>query len=153
MPRPLTREEAAELLASDTVARLATIDEDGYPHVTPLWFLWADGAFHLTSDSGRPHLARLRANPRAGLVIDTEAGQRPDGQRPNKQVRAVGDAVLTPDTGSAWTSRIWDKYINGPAARQAAISANASACSSRSRQPASPPSQAPDNLARQGSTT
>ena len=119
MTRPLNDEETADLLASDTVARLAPIDASGYPHVTPLWFPWADGAFHLASDAGRPHLARLRANPRAGLVIDTEAAQRPDGQRPNKQVRAVGDATLTPDTGTAWTSRIWDKYVNGPAARNA----------------------------------
>ena len=120
MPRPLSHQETAELLSSDAVARLATIDADGYPHVTPLWFLWADGAFHLASDSGRPHLARLQANPRAGLVIDAEAPQRPDGQRPNKQVRAVGNATLTPDTAAIWTRRIWDKYINGTTARQAA---------------------------------
>ena len=119
MTRPLNDEEIAGLLASDTVARLATIDASGYPHVTPLWFLWADGAFHLASDAGRPHLARLRANPRAGLVIDVEAAQRPDGQRPNKQVRAVGNATVTPDTGAAWTRRIWDKYISGPEARRA----------------------------------
>lgn len=122
MPRPLVREETAELLASDIVARLATIDGDGYPHVTPLWFLWADGAFHMTSDAGKLHVARLRANPRAGLVIDTEAGQRPDGERPNRQIRAVGDAILSPDTGAVWTRRVWDKYINGPAGGQAADS-------------------------------
>jgi hypothetical protein len=117
MTRPLTEDEAATLLASDTVARLATIDASGYPHVTPLWFLWADGAFHLASDAGRPHLSRLRANPRAGLVIDVEAAQRPDGQRPNSQVRAIGDAMLAPDTGAVWTRRIWNKYVTGSAAR------------------------------------
>jgi hypothetical protein len=73
----------------------------------------------LASDAGRRHLARLGANPRAGLVIDVEAGQCPDGQRPNKQIRAVGNAILNPDTGAAWTRRIWDKYINGPTARNA----------------------------------
>jgi hypothetical protein len=120
MPRRLNDEETADLLARDTVARLATIDASGYPHVTPLWFIWADGAFYLTSDSGRPHLARLRDNPRTGLVIDVEVEERPDGQRPNKQIRAVGDAMLSPGTGAAWTRRIWDKYIDGPAARNAA---------------------------------
>lgn len=120
MTRPLSDEETADLLASDTVARLATIDASGYPHVTPLWFLWEDGAFHLASDAGRPHLARLQANPRAGLVIDVEAGQRPDGQRPNKQIRAMGNAILSPDTTAAWTRRIWNKYIDGPPAKNAA---------------------------------
>jgi nitroimidazol reductase NimA-like FMN-containing flavoprotein (pyridoxamine 5'-phosphate oxidase superfamily) len=38
--RPLREEEIAGLLARDVVARVATIDADGYPHVTPLWFLW-----------------------------------------------------------------------------------------------------------------
>jgi nitroimidazol reductase NimA-like FMN-containing flavoprotein (pyridoxamine 5'-phosphate oxidase superfamily) len=45
MVRPLSGEEIAGLLARDVVARVATIDESGYPHVTPLWFLWADGPF------------------------------------------------------------------------------------------------------------
>jgi PPOX class probable F420-dependent enzyme len=120
MPRPLNNEETADLLTSDTVARLATIDADGYPHVTPLWFLWADGAFHFTSDSGRPHLRRMRVNPRVGLVIDVEAEQRPDGQRPNKQLRATGDATLSPDTEAVWTRRIWARYITGSAAMRAA---------------------------------
>jgi PPOX class probable F420-dependent enzyme len=114
--RPLSEDEVADLLASDTVARVATIDADGYPHVTPLWFVWAGGAFHFASDAGRPHVGRLRANPRAGLVIDVEGKQRADGERPNIQVRAVGDAVLSPDADGAWSVRIWSKYIRGPSA-------------------------------------
>lgn len=113
MPRPLTDDETATLLASDTVARLATIDSSGYPHVTPLWFLWADNVFYLASDAGRPHLARLDAQPRTGLVIDTEAGERADGQRPNQQVRVTGDASLSPDPDGQWTKRIWSKYLPG----------------------------------------
>ena len=113
MVRPLSEEEVVVLLARDVVARVATVDAEGYPHVTPLWFLWADGAFHLASDAGRPHLGRLRANPRAGLVVDVEGEQRADGERPNLQVRAVGDAVLSPDAGGAWSMRIWDKYGSG----------------------------------------
>lgn len=114
MPRRLTPAEVNELLTSDHVARLATIDEDGYPHVTPLWFVFEDGSFHLTSDSDRPHVARIRANPKVGLVIDTEAAMRPDGERPNRQVRITGEAVLTPDDNGAWTARIWAKYQSGP---------------------------------------
>jgi nitroimidazol reductase NimA-like FMN-containing flavoprotein (pyridoxamine 5'-phosphate oxidase superfamily) len=120
MVRPLSEQEITGLLARDVVARVATIDPSGYPHVTPLWFLWVDQAFHFTSDAGRTHLARLRANPRAGLVIDVEGEQRADGERPNSQVRAVGDARLSSDADGAWTRRIWDKYISGSAADPAA---------------------------------
>jgi hypothetical protein len=62
----------------------------------------------------------MRVNPRVGLVIDVEAEQRPDGQRPNKQLRATGDATLSPDTEAVWTRRIWARYITGSAAMRAA---------------------------------
>ncbi len=114
MPRKLASAELYELLAGDHVARLATIDEAGYPHVTPLWFLHDDDVFHLASDTDRPHVARIRANPRVGLVIDTEAPERPDGQRPNRQVRIIGDAALFPDEGGMWSGRIWAKYTKEP---------------------------------------
>lgn len=113
--RALRPAEIAGLLASDTVAHLATIDAAGYPHVTPIWFLWEYHAFRLTSWAGRPHLRRIRANPRVGLVIDREAGVRADGQRPNRQVRVIGDAELAIDPDGVWTQRIWEKYGSGVA--------------------------------------
>ena len=113
MPRPLSQAEIDELLHGDHVARLATIDTAGYPHVTPLWILWARDAFHLASDTGRPHLARIRANPRVGLVIDTEDPERPDGERPNRQLRTVGIAELHHDADGEWSRRIWAKYRSG----------------------------------------
>lgn len=48
-PRPLDPAEIEALLALDVPARLATLDRDGFPHVTPLRFLWSDGAFYMTS--------------------------------------------------------------------------------------------------------
>jgi PPOX class probable F420-dependent enzyme len=112
-PRQLERGEIDELLALDVPARLATLDRDGFPHVTPLWFIWADGAFYMTSIADRPHLRRLRRDPRAGLCIDVEAPERADGQRPNRQVRATGEIELFPDAGAQWTTRITEKYVRG----------------------------------------
>ncbi|WP_433200496.1 pyridoxamine 5'-phosphate oxidase family protein [Nocardia sp. CA-107356] len=113
--RTLRPAEIAGLLASDIVAHLATIDAAGYPHVTPIWFLWDQHAFRLTSWAGRPHLRRIRANPRVGLVIDREIGRHADGQRPNRQVRIIGDAELTIDPDGVWTQRIREKYGSGSA--------------------------------------
>jgi nitroimidazol reductase NimA-like FMN-containing flavoprotein (pyridoxamine 5'-phosphate oxidase superfamily) len=92
--RKLREDEIVELLARDVVAHLATVDSAGYPHVTPIWFLWSDRAFHLTSFIGRPHLDRIRSNPRVGLVVDIEDALRPDGERPNQQIRVLGDATV-----------------------------------------------------------
>ncbi|MFD6156526.1 pyridoxamine 5'-phosphate oxidase family protein [Nocardia sp. NPDC060256] len=117
--RPLDAPERGELLTMDVVAHLATIDSDGYPHVTPIWFVWEGGSFYLTSDPGRPHLSRIMRNPKVGLVIDVEAALRADGERPNKQVRVIGDATVSLDPDGIWTQRIRAKYIDGSIAPDA----------------------------------
>jgi nitroimidazol reductase NimA-like FMN-containing flavoprotein (pyridoxamine 5'-phosphate oxidase superfamily) len=115
-PRRLQASEIEKLLRLAVPARLATLDEDGFPHVTPLWFVWEDGAFWMTSIADRPHLRRLSNNPRAGLCVDVEDPERADGQRPNRQVRAVGTAELFADKRAQRTTQITRKYICGPAA-------------------------------------
>ena len=119
-PRQLDPAEIEALLALDVPARLATLDRDGFPHVTPLWFVWDEGAFYMTSIADRPHLRRVSHNPRAGLCIDVEDPERADGQRPNRQFRAVGDARLFPDRDGRWTARITRKYLHGPSAAASA---------------------------------
>lgn len=114
-PRRMAADEIDALLSTPVPARLATVDRDGYPHVTPLWFIWADGAFYLTSISDRPHLRRLEANPRAGICVDVEEPECDDGQHPNRQVRAIGLAELSADRDGIWTARITEKYVHGPA--------------------------------------
>lgn len=113
-PRALEPEEIDALLRADVPARLATIDSHGFPHVTPLWFMWEDDAFHMTSFSDRPHLRRLEHNPRAGLCIDIEEPEREDGQRPDQQVRVTGRADLFADDDGLWTRRITAKYVRRP---------------------------------------
>ncbi len=104
--RRLEEYEVGELLSRDVVAHLATLDSEGYPHITPIWFLWEQGVFYLTSYVGRPHLGWIVRNPRVGLGIDVEAELRADGERPNKQVRVIGDARVSVD--SEGRIRSWD---------------------------------------------
>ncbi|MFC9892342.1 pyridoxamine 5'-phosphate oxidase family protein [Nocardia sp. NPDC127579] len=108
--RPLRQAEIAGLLADDAVAHLATLDPAGYPHITPIWFLWDGSAFRLTSRPGRPHVRRIHANPRVGLVVDRELDRR-GGRRPNRQIRILGDAELATDHNGQWTARIREKYL------------------------------------------
>lgn len=115
-PRRLDPRELEALLGLDVVAHLATLDRNGFPHITPLWFVWDGGAFHMTSINDRPHLKRLAANPQAGVGIDVEDEERVDGHRPNRQVRAIGNAELFPDHDASWTTRITKKYLKGPGA-------------------------------------
>jgi nitroimidazol reductase NimA-like FMN-containing flavoprotein (pyridoxamine 5'-phosphate oxidase superfamily) len=103
--------EIDTLLHGDLIARFATIDGDGYPHVTPIWFIWQDGSFYLTSYSTRPHVRRCIDNPRCGLVVDSEDHLRSDGERPNRQVRVTADALVSPDRDRTWTALIRRRYV------------------------------------------
>ena len=123
-PRRMSDSEIDDLLALDVPARLATLDAAGYPHVTPLWFVWSDGAFYMTSIPDRPHLRRLRHDPRVGVCVDHEAPEREDGERPNRQVRGIGDAELFPDARGEWTRRITLKYVHGAGHRATARAAH-----------------------------
>lgn len=115
-PRALSGDEVEALLREPVPCRLATMDAAGFPRVTPLWFLWADGCFWMTSLTDRQHLADLTRCARAGLCVDVEAPAatgRP--HRPNRQVTARGLAETFPESDGQWTRRITTKYVPGAA--------------------------------------
>ena len=118
MPRDLSQWEMAELLDRPVPCKLATVDADGYPHVTPLWFHWDGEVIRMTSLRGKPHLRRLRLNARVCVLVDVEGDERADGERPNRQVRLVGDAELSDDLDGWWTRCITERYLRGPSAER-----------------------------------
>ena len=114
--RKLADWEVEELRVGATVAHLASVDDAGFPHITPLWFIWSNGLYRITSVTTRPHVQRIARNRQVGLGIDIEEPLRADGERPNKQLRIIGTATVSPDHDNLWTARIRDKYI-GPGHR------------------------------------
>ena len=63
---------AAIVAAGLTLAVLPACNDDGSPHVMPLWAVWHEGAIWL-STGGRSRKARnLRANPRCAVHVDGE---------------------------------------------------------------------------------
>lgn len=65
MPKPITEEEVQGLLQSKLNMQLATIDEDGYPLIQPVWFLYyneADKIFTGTQKTTKK-LQSIRKNP------------------------------------------------------------------------------------------
>lgn len=67
--RPLSDAEEA-FVATRRLARLATASSDGEPHVVPVMYAWAEGAFWISSDPGDRKHRHLETNPRAALVVD-----------------------------------------------------------------------------------
>ena len=60
----LTEEERDAFLTDLRIGRLATMREDGWPHVTPIWYVWEDGRFVLSLGKSRRHLRTSRATRR-----------------------------------------------------------------------------------------
>ncbi len=75
----MSKAEIDSFLSKPLVARVATIRDDGYPHVTPLWYHWDGEHLYLILGHGerpRHHIANLRRNDKVTLVIDKDV--RPD---------------------------------------------------------------------------
>lgn len=65
-------DDLENFVAADRIAVLAYVRKDGRPGQIPVWYTYADGAFHLSTSTGTPkHLALLR-DPRVCLTIQDE---------------------------------------------------------------------------------
>ena len=93
----LSQAETDEYLGRRILARMATQRADGYPHLTPIWFIWEGGRFLHTLGAGRVHLANLARDPKMSLVID-EDYRLADGLAAGaRSITVRGDAALSQD--------------------------------------------------------
>lgn len=67
----MSPQERDAYLAEERVLRLATIDEDGWPAVVPVWFVWFEGAFWVWNLTRAKRTARLEAGTLASFVVDS----------------------------------------------------------------------------------
>jgi nitroimidazol reductase NimA-like FMN-containing flavoprotein (pyridoxamine 5'-phosphate oxidase superfamily) len=103
--RQLEPDEVEQLLTREVPARRATLDAEGFPHVTPLWFVWTDGAFYMTSVADRPHLRRVARTRGSVLVLRSKIPSSPTGNAPTARC-------------ARWASRncAWTTARSGPRA-------------------------------------
>ena len=113
--RKLTPQEVADLTALAIPAHLATLDPAGFPRIIPLWFLWEDGIFYLSSGPRSHRVQDLARDPRAGLCITVEEGQTEAGYRPFRQIMVHGYAQVQTDPDGRWSRKLIGKYITGQA--------------------------------------
>ncbi|HEV2098358.1 MAG TPA: pyridoxamine 5'-phosphate oxidase family protein [Stellaceae bacterium] len=67
----LTAEEQAAFLRDNPKCALATIDQNGFPHVVAMGFYVDDGAFYMTSYAKAQKVLNIRRNPKVGLMVET----------------------------------------------------------------------------------
>jgi PPOX class probable F420-dependent enzyme len=96
----MSQEEMDGFLRQKLVARLTSIRPDGYPHTTPLWFVWDGEALSFELGAGerpRQHIRNLRANPKLCVIIDRDLRPEQGGVFDAQGVLIRGTAELSTD--------------------------------------------------------
>ena len=89
---PATKDgaRALERLGSEKIAWLTTVDPDGQPYASAIWFLWDDGDLIMYSAKRAPRNGNIADNPRVAFNLHTDAGG-------GDYVSMEGTARLDPD--------------------------------------------------------
>jgi PPOX class probable F420-dependent enzyme len=101
-----TPEQRAFLLESAHTAKLATVRDDGRPHVIPIWFDLDGDTLVFTTWHTTVKAANMRRDPRVCLCVDDE-------KPPFSFIQIEGTAVLTDDKDGLkyWATRMGGRYI------------------------------------------
>src|ERR1700754_3067482 len=112
----MTPDEVNAFLAEQHTCRVATFGTNG-PHVTPLWYVWFEGALWLTSVVRSQRWTDLRRDPRVAVVVDAGAAYRElRGVELRGRVEVVGEVPRTdtPHAELAGPEQAYaDRYTEG----------------------------------------
>jgi PPOX class probable F420-dependent enzyme len=106
----MTEQQARDFLSAGTrTAKLATVREDGRPHVAPIWFVVDDdGTLVFTTGAGTMKGRAIQRHPAVCLCVDDEAPQFAF-----VMVDGTAETSEDPDALLEWAIRIGARYM-GP---------------------------------------
>src|SRR5215204_2340532 len=92
----LSDEEMNAFLSTDVLCRLGVLDDEGWPYVVPIWFLYKDGGFYIIPRERSGWARFMEKDKRVYLDIDEPGTLR--------KVLVKGEAELMerPNVGGKW---------------------------------------------------
>jgi PPOX class probable F420-dependent enzyme len=84
-------------------ASLATVNNDGFPQVTEVWFLYEGGELKTSLNSSRVKTRNLMQRPQCSLFLL-------DLQNPYRHLEVRGNARIEPDDDYAFARKVGEKY-------------------------------------------
>ncbi len=61
------------LIEGTRTGKLATVREDGRPHVAPIWFVWNEGKIIFGTGGDSVKAKNMRRNPQVSICVDDES--------------------------------------------------------------------------------
>lgn len=106
----LESEEFASFMGEAHIARLACLDDEGWPYAVPCWHEWDGEGWWVVPREKSAWARYLRRDPRCAITIDESGTQR--------KVVAQCTALLVeePNVGGAWVpiaERMSSRYLGG----------------------------------------
>ncbi len=92
-----------EFLQKPLVARMSTVDPDGYPHTLPVWFMLDGDDLVVISVSSTRKVGHIQANPKGAIVV---GGDPADGGG----YLIKGEFSIEADPEAAWVRRLTHHY-------------------------------------------
>ena len=97
-------EAQEKFLLESNVAVLATVDRRGRAHAAPIWYLYEDGEFLMSTGRGSQKHRNIETNPEVSLVIDRRS-------LPYFYLTARGAAEIGPALSREDRGRIASRYL------------------------------------------
>ncbi len=101
----MTAEERDAFLAELNVAVLATVDRSGRAHGAPIWYVYDEGVFVMSTGRGSQKHRNIEANPEVTLVVDRRT-------LPYYAVMARGPVEIGPPLSHDDRLRIVRRYLD-----------------------------------------
>ncbi len=98
------------LLEGRRIASLGTLNDDGSPHLTAVWYLYKDGCFFVATSSRSRKARNLAVRPNATLMVEA---RRPGSER---GVTASGPVeMISGENARELNARIHRRYLSAAA--------------------------------------
>ncbi|NIS08089.1 MAG: pyridoxamine 5'-phosphate oxidase family protein [Candidatus Dadabacteria bacterium] len=96
-----------EYLAGCHYATLATLNEDGFVHQTPVWYLFDEGNFYISTGSSGRKARNIQQRNNTTIMVDSRRNQGHE-----RWVSATGSAeVISGEKSKEINSKIISRYL------------------------------------------
>ena len=92
----LSEDEVKEFLSTDVLCRLGVLDDEGWPYVVPVWFLYQDGGFYIIPRERSDWARYMENDKRVYLDIDEPGTLR------KVLVKGEAELIERPNVGGKW---------------------------------------------------